>query len=74
MAKYKTTTVRLAAEDLQALKRARAAGHSASALIRQGLRAAAAEFYPGRRAPRTGLFVSTSLKLGDEADLFRDCE
>lgn len=72
MAKYKTTTVRLAAEDLQALKRARAAGYSASELIRRGLRAAAAEFYTHRRPPHTRLFVSTATKLGDESELFVD--
>ena len=74
MARLFTTTVRLGAEDLQALKRARAAGYSASELIRRGLRLAAARYYPGGRAPKTRLFEAVDMKLGDEADLFRDLE
>lgn len=74
MATKLTTTVRLDPEDADALARARAAGHSASDLIRKGLRIAAARYYKRRRPPTTGLFVSTSLKLGDESELFRELE
>jgi len=56
------------------LRRARAAGHSASALIRKGLRIVASRYYTGRRAPSTRLFESTDNKLGDESELFRDLE
>ena len=74
MAAKLTTTVRLDAEDADALARARAEGHSASELIRKGLRIAAARYYKRRRPPTTGLFVSTSLKLGDESDLFAELD
>ena len=56
------------------LKRARAAGHSASDLIRKGLRVVASRYYTGRRAPSTRLFESIDMKLGDEAELFQDLE
>jgi hypothetical protein len=74
MARRYTTTVRLDAEDAAALKRARRDGASVSALVRRGLRIAAARYYRGRRAPSTGLFVSTDTKLGDESELFADLE
>ena len=74
MARLVTTTVRLEAEDVQALVRARAAGYSASELIRRGLRLVAARYYRGGRPPKTRLFESMDMKLGDEADLFRDLE
>jgi hypothetical protein len=74
MARLTSTTVRLDEEDVRALKRARAAGHSASALIRKGLRVVAARYYSRRRAPLTKLFESTDTKLGDESELFRDLE
>jgi len=61
-------------EDVQALKRARAAGHSTSDLLRKGLRGVASRYYAGRRPPTTALFESTDNKLGDEALLFRDLE
>jgi hypothetical protein len=71
MARKLTTTVRLDAEDAEALARARADGLSASRLIRQGLRVVAAKYYRRRRPPSTGLFVSTETKLGDESELFK---
>jgi len=74
MAQLISTTVRLAEEDIRALKRARRAGLSASDLIRKGLRVAAARYYSGRRPPSTLLFESTNAKLGDESELFRDIE
>jgi hypothetical protein len=74
MARYVSTTVRLGEEDVQALKRARAAGLSASDLTRKGLRVVASRYYSGCRAPSTLLFESTNSKLGDEAELFRDIE
>lgn len=74
MARSFTTTIRLDADDVRALKRARAAGHSASELIRRGLRIAAARYYPGGRPPKTRLFESVDMKLGDESELFRDLE
>jgi hypothetical protein len=74
MARLISTTVRLAEEDIKALKRARAAGYSASDLIRKGLRVVAARYYAGRRPPSTRLFESTDSKLGDETELFRDLE
>lgn len=74
MAVKLTTTVRLDAEDAEALARARADGLSASELIRRGLRVVAARYYRGRRAPTTGLFVATSAKLGDESELYRELE
>ena len=74
MARFVSTTVRLDEEDVRALKRARAAGLSASDLIRKGLRVVASRYYPGRRSPSTLLFESTNRKLGDESQLFRDIE
>lgn len=74
MARLISTTVRLEEEDVRALQRARAAGHSASALIRKGLRVVASRYYTGRRPPSTRLFESTNTKLGDESELFRDLE
>jgi Arc/MetJ-type ribon-helix-helix transcriptional regulator len=74
MARLISTTVRLDEDDVRALKRARAAGHSASELIRKGLRVAASRYYPRRRPPSTRLFESTDTKLGDESELFRDLE
>jgi len=74
MARFVSTTVRLDEEDVRALKRARAAGSSASDLIRKGLRVVASRYYSGRRPPSTLLFESTNSKLGDESELFRDIE
>jgi len=74
MARLISTTVRLEEADVRALQRARAAGHSASALIRKGLRVVASRYYTGRRPPSTRLFESTDNKLGDESELFRDLE
>ncbi len=74
MARLISTTVRLEEEDVRALQRARAAGYSASALIRKGLRVVASRYYRGRRPPSTRLFESTDNKLGDESELFRDLE
>lgn len=74
MARLISTTIRLHEEDVRALKRARAAGHSASELIRKGLRVVAARFYSGRRPPSTRLFESTDVKLGDESRLFKDID
>ncbi len=74
MARLISTTVRLSEEDVRALRRARAAGHSSSDLLRKGLRVVASRYYAGRRAPTTSLFVSTDNKLGDELSLFKDLE
>jgi Arc/MetJ-type ribon-helix-helix transcriptional regulator len=74
MARLVSTTVRLDEEDVRALKRARAAGISASDLIRKGLRVVASRYYSGRRPPSTLLFESVNSKLGDESELFRDLE
>ena len=74
MARKLTTTVRLDPEDAEALTRASADGLSASELIRRGLRVVASRYYRNRRPPSTGLFVSMSMKLGDEGLLFRDIE
>jgi Arc/MetJ-type ribon-helix-helix transcriptional regulator len=74
MARRFSTTVRLEEEDVKALRRARAAGHSASELIRKGLRVVASRYYGARRPPPTRLFESTDQKLGDESELFRDLE
>ena len=74
MARLISTTVRLHEEDVRALKRARAAGHSASELVRKGLRVVASRYYKHRRPPSTLLFESTDTKLGDESELFRDLE
>jgi len=57
---------------IRALKKARAAGHTASELVRKGLRVVASRYYSGRRPPTTGLFESTDSKLGDESLLFKD--
>jgi Arc/MetJ-type ribon-helix-helix transcriptional regulator len=69
MARLISTTVRLHEEDVRALKRARAAGHSASEVVRKGLRLVAVRYYSGRRPPTTRLFESTDIKLGDESQL-----
>ncbi len=74
MARLISTTIRLDEEDVRALKRARAAGLSASELIRKGLRVVASRYYTGRRPPSTRLFESTDTKLGDESELFRNLE
>jgi len=74
MARKLTTTVRLDPEDAAALARAKAAGLSASELIRKGLRVVAARYYRGRRPPTTRLFESSDIKLGDESELFRDLD
>ncbi len=74
MARLVSTTVRLDEEDVRALKRARAAGISASELIRQGLRVVASRYYSGKRPPSTLLFESTNSKLGDESELFGNLE
>jgi hypothetical protein len=74
MARLISTTVRLEDEDIRALKKARAAGHSTSELLRKGLRVVASRYYTGRRPPTTGLFESTDNKLGDESLLFKDIE
>ena len=74
MARLISTTVRLKKEDVQALKRARADGLSASDLLRKGLRVVASRYYSGRHPPSTLLFESTNTKLGDESELFRDLE
>jgi Arc/MetJ-type ribon-helix-helix transcriptional regulator len=74
MARLVSTTVRLGEEDVRALRRARAAGHSASDLIRKGLRVVASRYYTGRRPPSTRIFEATNTKLGHESELFRDLE
>lgn len=74
VARMISTTVRLDEEDVRALKRARAAGLSASALVRKGLRIVASRYYRGRRPPSTLLFESMDTKLGDESELFRDVD
>jgi hypothetical protein len=73
MAHLISTTVRLEKEDVQALRRARADGLSASDLLRKGLRVVASRYHSGR-PPSTRLFESTNAKLGDESELFRDLE
>jgi hypothetical protein len=72
MARLISTTIRLAEENVRALKPARAAGHSASDLVRKGLRVVASRYYSGRRPHSTGLFESSDAKLADESELFRD--
>ena len=72
MARKLSTTVQLDAEDAAALARARKDGLVGSDLIRKGLRVVAARYYRDRRAPSTGLFVSTDAKLGEESEIFRD--
>jgi len=74
MARLTSTTVRLEDEDVRALRKARAAGHSTSELIRKGLRVVASRYYSGRRPPTTRLFESSANKLGDESLLFKDLE
>jgi len=74
MARLISTTIRLSEDDVRALKRARAAGHSASELVRKGQRVVASRYYSGRRPPSTRLFESTNTKLGDESELFQDLE
>jgi Arc/MetJ-type ribon-helix-helix transcriptional regulator len=75
MARKLTTTIRLDAEDVEALTRARADGVSSADLIRRGLRLVAAKYYPRRRRrPSVGLFVSAASKLGEESELFKDLE
>ncbi|HEY4392568.1 MAG TPA: hypothetical protein VGP64_00825 [Polyangia bacterium] len=74
MARRVSTTVRLEDADVQALKKARADGYSASDLIRKGLRVVASRYYGGRRPPSTRLYESTDGKLGDESGLFADLE
>ena len=74
MSRKVTTTVRLDPEDAEALARARADGHETSELIRRGVRIVAARYYRNRRPPSTGLFASTDVKLGDEAELFKGIE
>lgn len=74
MARLISTTVRLDEEDVRALRRARAAGHSSSDLIRKGLRVVASRYYTKRRPPSTRLFESVDTKLGDESKLFRDLD
>src|SRR5690348_18084214 len=74
MARLIPITVRLSPEDVQALKRARAAGLVPSELVRQGLRIIASAYYSGRRPPSTRLFESTYPDLGDESQLFRRSE
>jgi hypothetical protein len=74
MARLISTTIRLGEEDVRAQKRARAAGHLASDLIRQGLRVVAWRYYRGRRPPSTGVFESSDSDLGNESQLFKDLE
>jgi len=74
MARLISITIRLEEADVQALKRARAAGHSASDLIRKGLGVVESRYYTGRRPPSTRLFESTDTELGDESKLFRNHE
>jgi len=62
-----TTTVRLDADDADALRKARADGFEASDLIRIGLRIAAARYYPKERKPHLGLFGSVDAKPGHES-------
>jgi Arc/MetJ-type ribon-helix-helix transcriptional regulator len=74
MSRLISTTVRLGEDDVRAIKRARADGHSASELIRKGLRVVASRYYSGRRPPSTHLFESIDAKLGDESELFADLD
>ena len=57
MARMISTTIRLNEEDVRALKRARAAGHSASELVRKGLRVVADT--PAIAATKQALFSLT---------------
>lgn len=59
----------LNAEDVWALKRSRAAGHSVSELHRKDLRVVASRYYTGRRPPSTLFLESTDTKLGDESSI-----
>jgi hypothetical protein len=74
MSRSLTTTVRLDAEDAEALRKARADGQEASELIRRGLRIVAARYYPKKRRPKLNLFHSVDPKLGDESELFGELE
>jgi hypothetical protein len=74
MARLISTTVRLEAADVQALRRTRATGYSAAVLIRKGLRVVASRYHTRRRPPSARLVESTDNKLGDESELFRDLE
>jgi hypothetical protein len=74
MSRGLTTTVRLDAEDAEALRKARADGQEASELIRRGLRIVAARYYPKKRRPKLGLFHSVDPKLGDESELFGELD
>jgi len=62
-----TTTVRLDADDADALRKALADGFETSELIRLGLRIAAARYYPKERKPNLGLFGSVDTKPGNES-------
>jgi Arc/MetJ-type ribon-helix-helix transcriptional regulator len=65
MSSKRSITVRLDAEDVAALERARADGLSSSDLIRRGLRLVAARYYRGkRRPPSTALFAATRSDFG----------
>ena len=59
MARLVPITVRLHEDDIRALNRARAEGHSASELVRQALRIAGSRYYTGRQPPSTRLFECT---------------
>ena len=72
MSRKLTTTVQLDPEDAEALAKAREAGFTASDLLRKGLRLVASSHDENRRAPSTGLFVSTDPNLGEESELFKD--
>jgi hypothetical protein len=75
MARKTTKTIRLDAEDAQALKRAEADGLSSSDLVRRGLRIVAARYYRGRRRPpHVTSLISTDPKLGEESELFKDLD
>jgi hypothetical protein len=67
MASGITTTVRLDADDADALLKAQADGFEASDLIRLGLRIAAERYYPKGRKPHLGLFGSVDAKSADES-------
>src|SRR5207247_5783896 len=71
MARLISTTVRLGEEDVRALRRARAAGHSASDLIRKGLRVVASRYYTGRRPPATPPFECHTTTTRDRSGVFR---
>jgi hypothetical protein len=67
MASGLTTTIRLDADDAEALRKAQADGFETSDLIRIGLRIAAERYYPKQRKPSLGLFGSVDAKLADES-------